>query len=607
MHKILCIVLASTLLSPLAAPAQGAGADRKQGTIYKNEVDGLVDALRKASRRGGVGDGDYSVLGSDALVAGKVLVAMGHCHRRYHVSDGPVVRPTLDHLLRCRRSDGSFGDVAATAWVAQALDVMDADGFREEVAAARRWLDAQDADAPSFDARVQAVLDDVRADRFPQHLAADAARRANAWFDGGAVPDAELGQAADALLQLVACQVANRVLDAQQDPEGSGEAAWWPTQQKAFAWLWQQQEDGVFSVPVPMTNEAGERVAQRVPDVALTGFGLMALQTKPKARRTAAEQAAIEKGLRWLLERQNDDGTFDERVPNYTTCVVVGALTRWQDPAAAPVLQKAQKAILMFQNSETGGYTRSDRDYGSIGYGNSQRGDLSNLHFSLEALRATGLPENHEAMQRALVFLQRTQNLKSVNDFSGKVPDPDRDGVILDVTSGDDGGAAYYPGNSAAGYIVRPDGKAIPRSYGSMTYALLKSYTLAGVDRDDPRVAAAVKWIQDNWTQAMNYGAAHALGEQVKYQSLSYYYMAVAQPMGTAGIERIVQVERKPTAEGGEQGSGTGIDWRAALREQLAGMQQDDGSWVNGKNERWMEGLPLLCTCYAMVALEHCR
>src|SRR5690606_799169 len=131
-------------------------------------------------------------------------------------------------------------------------------------------------------------------------------------------------------------------------------------------------------------------------------------------------------------------------------------------------------------------------------------GDLSNLHFSLEALRATGLPPDHDAFQKALVFLQRTQNLKSVNDFSGKVPDPDREGVVLDAVSGDDGGAAYYPGNSAAGYIVQPDGKTIPRSYGSMTYALLKSYTLAGVPGDDPRVQAAVQWIQDNWTLAVN-------------------------------------------------------------------------------------------------------
>jgi len=27
----------------------------------------------------------------------------------------------------------------------------------------------------------------------------------------------------------------------------------------------------------------------------------------------------------------------------------------------------------------------------------------------------------------------------------------------------------------------------------------------------------------------------------------------------------------------------------------------------NGKNDRWMEGQELLCTCYALTALELCR
>jgi hypothetical protein len=275
-------------------------------------------------------------------------------------------------------------------------------------------------------------------------MADAAAKQAKAWF----ADPASLARdaAADVLVQLVVCQAANRELDRLQGAQGKGGDAWSPPQEKAFAWLWKQQDGGVFSVSMPVENDAGETVMKSFPDPALTGFGLMALQTKPKSKRIEAEQAAIENGLRWLLTQQKDDGTFGDQVPNYTTCVVVGALTKWGDAAAAPALQKAQRAILAFQNSESTGYHRSDRDYGSIGYGNSQRGDLSNLHFSIQALRETGLPENHEALQKALVFLQRTQNLKSVNDFSGKVPDPEREGVELDVTSGDVGGAAYFPG-----------------------------------------------------------------------------------------------------------------------------------------------------------------
>lgn len=357
-----------------------------------------------------------------------------------------------------------------------------------------------------------------------------------------------------------------------------------------------RQKDGVFEA-----SYAGKTF----PDAAMTGFGLYALQSKPKARRSAAEQAAIDQGAEWLLARQNADGTFGENVPNYTTCLVVGALARWGGPGVTPALAKAQKAILGFQNAEANGYARSDRDYGSIGYGNSQRGDLSNLHFSLQALRETGLPADHEAFQKALTFLQRTQNLKSVNDFQGKVPDPDREGVVLDATSGDDGGAGYYPGNSNAGYVVQPDGKSSPRSYGSMTYALLKSYTLAGVPGDDARVQAAVKWIQDNWTLAVNPGADPAMGEKVQYQGLFYYYMVLAQALDAAKVASVRVTQ--PATDGKSPALVAQIEWRKALRSHLEGMQSADGTWRNGKNDRWMEGQELLCTCYALTALELCR
>lgn len=591
MHRLLLGVLGLSLLTPELACAQGNPLPvRKKGTIYKEDIDTLIDVLTDQARS------KKTALGGDSVLAtAKVLTAMAKCHRRYYYpGDVPSVTQSVDFLIRQRQQDGSFGDAEATAWVVEALTKLPLEAtFGEEVTQAKGWLGKQKAAIPGFDARVTSLLEQVRADVFPQHLGHEASGKVKEWF---ASPVGLMHvEAADALVQLVACQVANKALDKAQDPAATAAAAAWsPAQQKAVGWLLQQQQDGVFSIKM------GDK---SFPDPAFTGFGLYALQGKPKALRTADEQAAIEKGLRWLLANQNEDGTFGQQVPNYTTCVVVGALHRWGDPVIQPALQKAQRAILGFQNSEASGYQRSDRDYGSIGYGNSQRGDLSNLHFSLQALRESGLPPDHEAFQKALTFLQRTQNLKSVNDFQGKVPDPDREGVVLDATSGDDGGAAYYPGNSAAGYIVQPDGKSVPRSYGSMTYALLKSYTLAGVKGDDPRVQAAVKWIQDNWTLAVNPGADPALGEKVKYQGLFYYYMVLAQALDAAKVAT-VKVTSKD-AKGAEKVEE--IDWRKALRSHLEGMQQADGTWVNGKNGRWYEDMPLLCTCYAMTALELCK
>ncbi|MCA8948984.1 MAG: terpene cyclase/mutase family protein, partial [Planctomycetes bacterium] len=457
-----------------------------------------------------------------------------------------------------------------------------------------------------FDERVAALLDTVRADVFPQHLAATVAEQVDGWLTSGQIPG--LSPAGDALVELVAAQFANRQLDRRSDPAGAGVAVFTATQQRAFDWLLAQQKDGVFSV-----NFGG----QMYPDPSLTGFGLLALQTKPRAMRSDGEQNVIESGLRWLLAQQRDDGTFGEDMANYTTCVAVAALSRWDDPAVAPAMQKAQKAILAFQHLESTGFRRGDRDYGSIGYGDSQRGDLSNLHFSIGALRATGLPADDEALQKAIVFLQRTQNLKSVNDFKGRIPDPSNDSELVTAVSGNDGGATYYPGDSNAGYDVQPDGSVVARSYGSMTYALLKAYTLLGLSGSDPRVQAAVDWIRDHWSLETNPGADPSLGEKAKYQGVFYGYMVLAQALAAAGIDELEvaqeggaqkEVGQKAAAGDADAAAATArIDWRHALRQHLERTQQQDGTWVNDKNGRWMEDRPLLCTCYALVALELCN
>ncbi len=591
MNRILGSTFVLFALTPALLLAQSGGeAARTKGPIFKDAVDALIGRLRDTERTEHL----PALGGASVLCTAKILTAMGHCHRGYHTGDGPVVRPSMQFLIEHRAADGSFGDAETTAWAVEALAVIDPGGYRDETDAAQQWLQQHGRTEPVFRQMTSTLLEQVRADVFPQHLGQVALAKAKAWLPAGAPLPRD--EAADALVQLVACQVANTLLDRAQAPTAGPGATFTPVQQKAFDWLLLQQKNGVFSVA--MADEPVE-------DAALTAFGLLALQSKPKALRSTAEQATIERGLRWLLTRQLDDGTFSEELANYTTCVAVAALARWDDPAVKPALAKAQRALLGFQNLESRGYQSTDRDYGSIGYGDSQRGDLSNTHFALEALKATGLPADSEAFRKAVIFLQRTQNLRSTNHFTTKVPDPEHAGAMLDSASGDDGGAGYYPGNSAAGYIVQPDGTCVPRSYGSMTYALLKSYTLAGLPGDDPRVQAAVKWIQANWTLAMNPGSDPALGEKVKFQGLFYYYMVLSQALDLAGVQQVtIAAKAGSTAEGGgtEQ-----IDWRHALRTQLEGMQQADGSWINGKSPRWLEGMPLLCTCYAMVALERCQ
>ncbi len=573
-------------LSVLAPIAAQQATTRKSGAIFRREIDQLV------ARLDGVATAERPArhpLGGDSVLANaQILCAMGHSHRRYHIGDGPLVRPSLTFLLSERDADGGFGDATTTGWVIEAMQVIDPDGCNAQITAGKARFEVLGGTVLPWAASVDAVLANPT---LPQDQGAAAQATAK---ESPAAKDARsLTMAAAAMVHLAACQVANKRLDqaaatgdaaraevaaakaAASAPAATADPR--PMRDRGLTWLLAQTKDGIV-------------VADGRLSLPLTAIASMALQTKPAAQRTSDERGAIGAGVRWLLQQQNEDGTFGDTLVNYCTCAAVGALRTFADPAVAPALQRAQRAVLAFQNCEQNGYRPADRDYGSIGYGGMARGDLSNLNFALQALDETSLPKDHDAFRRAIVFLQRTQNRRASNDYRGPAPHPEREGVIVTTVSGDDGGASYYPGNSSAGYTVLPDGTMVARSYGSMTYALLKCYALAGLRTDDARVAAALGWLQQNWRLDVNPGAAPELGADAAFQGLYYYYLLMAQALRSAGLDHLMV-------------AGARVDWRAELRAHLQQVQQADGSWVNDRNGRWMESSPLLCTSYALLAL----
>ena len=91
--------------------------------------------------------------------------------------------------------------------------------------------------------------------------------------------------------------------------------------------------------------------------------------------------------------------------------------------------------------------------------------------------------------------------------------------------AGNDGGFIYSPsdgGASPAGEYTGADGKKFLRSYGSMTYAGLKSLIYAGLTKDDSRVKAAWEWISKNWTLDENPG--FRLSDPATAASGMFYY-----------------------------------------------------------------------------------
>src|SRR5690606_11477366 len=120
------------------------------------------------------------------------------------------------------------------------------------------------------------------------------------------------------------------------------------------------------------------------------------------------------------------------------------------------------------------------------------------------------------------------------------------------------------------------------RSYGSMTYAGLKSFIHAGVDKNDPRVKAAFDWIRKHYTLEENPG----MGQQGLY----YYYQTFSKALATLEIDQL------------EDASGKTHNWRADIIRAILKRQQPDGSWVN-ETGRWLEDDPNLVTGYVLMSL----
>jgi squalene-hopene/tetraprenyl-beta-curcumene cyclase len=317
------------------------------------------------------------------------------------------------------------------------------------------------------------------------------------------------------------------------------------------------------------------------PDVGITALALDALFRTP-----GVDKARFAKDLDWVVSHQQDDGAIFEPkqgLATYVTSAAVMALVASKDPKYRPVIDKAAQFIAKVQSDEGEGLTESSEDYGGVGYGGSGVINMSTTQMAVEAASAAGLPKDHAFYTKALRFLERSQNRSESNDTTHQV-----EGVT--VVPGNDGGGIYRPGESKAGREKLGDGRVTFRSYGSMTYALLKSYLLCDLDARDERVKAALAWMGSNFEVDHNPGMEHTDEPQARYQGLYYYYLTLGRCLQAAERQRVELPEALQS-------------WRKALAEALVRRQAENGSWANHQ-DRWFEGLPALATAYAIIALQ---
>jgi squalene-hopene/tetraprenyl-beta-curcumene cyclase len=325
---------------------------------------------------------------------------------------------------------------------------------------------------------------------------------------------------------------------------------------------------------------------------AITGLALTAL-----ARSENPPVEAMSRAAKFILSHVKTNGAIygggdTDKYPNYSTAICAMALLATGDAAHTETIRNARRFLIGSQFDEGEGYQADSPSYGGIGYGKRERPDLSNTQWALEAIRLTESletqagPSPHKDSrlhwQRAVQFLQRCQNLPASNDQPW----------AKEAATNDLGGFIYMPGDPAkklpplsfADDEVMPTGDRQPlRSYGSMTYAGLKSYLYAELKKDDPRVKAAVDWLRRNYTLDENPG----LGAQ----GLFYYLHTITKALTAYGADTFTDAAGKMR------------DWRYELMKKFVNLQKADGFWQNDNN-RWWENDPVLCTSYSLIALE---
>lgn len=311
---------------------------------------------------------------------------------------------------------------------------------------------------------------------------------------------------------------------------------------------------------------------------ATAGVGPTGLVVSALASAGAtADDPVVAKALKYLEANvQPDGGVYkpESKHRNYDTCLAAAAFVSVnKDGKYDALVKKCEAFIKGIQWDEGEGKEKSDMFYGGAGYGSSSRPDLSNTSFMIDTLKSLGNGPEDEAIQKALQFVSRCQNLETPannSPFAAKINDG---GFYYTVA----GGGESKAGNEENGGL---------RSYGSMTYAGLKSMIYAGVKKDDPRVKAAVEFLRKNYDLKSNPG--------VGLQGLYYYYHTMAKALSTFGEDTF------------EDAKGAKHDWKKELRQELAERQLADGSWIN-ENNRWMEGDPNLVCGYALLALSYCK
>jgi squalene-hopene/tetraprenyl-beta-curcumene cyclase len=316
----------------------------------------------------------------------------------------------------------------------------------------------------------------------------------------------------------------------------------------------------------------------------------------------AGSTAARRRGADYLVARVRADASIDDGpigmiYPVYTASAAVIALTHLDFPASRAARDAWLRELRRRQLTEALGWQPDDPAFG--GWGNSIEppikgnavqspaqqvdADLSSTLFAIGALRIAGMDADDSAIRKALIFIERCQNVA----VRGEDGDPQYD----------DGGFFFSrtdPVRNKAGAAGRDrHGRLRYHSYGSATADGLRALLRCGLSPDHPRVRAARAWLEGRFSAAFHPGTFETAREVDRDATYYYYAWSVAHAFRALGIKEI-------------HSQGQSVAWADALSQELIRRQRSDGSWTN-RFTASKEDDPLVATSFAAGALGICR
>jgi len=312
---------------------------------------------------------------------------------------------------------------------------------------------------------------------------------------------------------------------------------------------------------------------------ALTALPLRALAQSPQARKNPATAKAV----KYILSCVQKDGGIYKSVPghkggglsNYNTAICMSALNAVGDKSLDRTILNARTFIASAQ------YQGADVYKGGFGYDKATKRaytDLLNTYYSVEAMVETAKKEDLRPKTEKRADIDWNDTVKYIARMQNK-PEAGKE---------DAWGFFYKPGQSKAGTTTNEAGVVVFRSYGSMTYVGMLALIHANVSRDDVRVQSAFDWSSRHWSLKENPGMGP--------QGLYFFYNVLTKSLSAYGQDMV------PLPDGSL------VNWRVEVAKTLVANQKIDpktghGYWINESGRFW-ENDSVLVTAYALLALE---